>query len=97
MWRARLRSRAPSPRRWRVILRGLVLDLLEVDFLGSVGVRILLEAQERIGDDNRFAVVAEGPAAGRILRLLAMDELLSVHETVVQALRWVTAGQPGGG
>ncbi len=71
--------------------RGLVLDLLEVDFLGSVGVRILLEAQERVGDDDRFAVVAQSPAAGRILRLLSVDELLSVHETVVQALRWVTA------
>jgi anti-sigma B factor antagonist len=71
--------------------RGLVLDLLKVDFLGSVGVRILLEAQERVGDDDHFAVVARSPAAGRILQLLSVDELLSVHETVGQALSWVTA------
>ena len=71
--------------------QGLVLDLREVDFLGSVGVRILLEAQERVGDEDRFAVVARRPAAGRILQLLSLDELISVHETVGQALSRVTA------
>jgi anti-sigma B factor antagonist len=72
--------------------QGLVLNLLEVDFLGSVGVRVLLEAQERVGDDDRFAVVARSPAAGRILQLLSLGELFSVHETVSEALSWVTAG-----
>ncbi len=71
--------------------RGVVLDLLEVDFFGSVGVPILLEAQARVGDHDRFAVVARSPAAGRILQLLSIDELLSVHETVGQALSWVSA------
>jgi anti-anti-sigma factor len=72
--------------------QGLVVDLLEVEFLGSVGVRVLLEAQEKLGDDYRFAVVARSPAAGRILHLLAFDELISVHETVNEALSWLTAG-----
>jgi anti-sigma B factor antagonist len=70
--------------------QGLVLDLLEVEFLGSIGVRVLLEAQEKVGAD-RFAVVARSPAAGRILQLLALDALISVHETVNEALSWVTA------
>jgi anti-sigma B factor antagonist len=70
---------------------GLVLDLLEVEFLGSVGVRVLLEAQRKVGDDDRFAVVARSPAAGRILQLLALDELLSVHSTVDEALSWMSA------
>ncbi len=69
--------------------RALVLDLLEVHFLGSVGVQILLEAQRRIGDAARFAVVANDVAAGRIFQLLALDELLSVHKTVDDALREV--------
>ncbi|MDT5021661.1 MAG: anti-sigma factor antagonist [Mycobacterium sp.] len=69
---------------------GLVLNLLEVEFLGSVGVRVLLEAQGKIGDD-RFAVVARSPAAGRILQLLSLDELLSVHSTVDEALSWMAA------
>jgi anti-sigma B factor antagonist len=68
---------------------GLVLDLLKVDFLGSVGVRVLLEAQQKVGGDKRFAVVARPPAAGRILQLLRLDELLSVHETVHEALSWM--------
>jgi anti-sigma B factor antagonist len=68
--------------------QGLVLDLLEVEFLGSVGVRVLLEAQEKVGDE-RFAVVARSPAAGRILQLLALDELISMHETVNGALSWM--------
>jgi anti-anti-sigma factor len=70
---------------------GLVLDLLEVEFLGSVGVRVLLEAQGKIGDDDRFAVVARSPAAGRILQLLSLDEVLSVHSTVDEALSWMAA------
>jgi anti-sigma B factor antagonist len=70
--------------------RGLVLDLLEVEFFGSAGVRVLLEAQEKVGDDDRFAVVARSPAAGRILQLLSLDELLSVHETVADALGQVS-------
>ncbi|MDT5088446.1 MAG: anti-sigma factor antagonist [Mycobacterium sp.] len=69
---------------------GLVLNLLEVEFLGSVGVRVLLEAQGKIGD-GRFAVVARSPAAGRILQLLSLDELLSVHSTVDEALSWMAA------
>jgi anti-sigma B factor antagonist len=72
--------------------QGLVMDLLEVEFLGSVGVRVLLEAQEKIGDGKRFAVVTRRPAAGRILQLLRLDEVLSVHETVDEALSWVAEG-----
>lgn len=72
--------------------QALVLDLLEVKFFGSVGVRVLVEAQEKVGDGDRFAVVAHGSAAGRILQLVHLDELLSVHETVEDALSSVTAG-----
>lgn len=72
--------------------QALVLDLLEVEFFGSVGVRVLVEAQEKVGDGDRFAVVAHGSAASRILQLVHLDELLSVHETVEDALSSVTAG-----
>ena len=43
-------------------------------------------AWKTVGDDDRFAVVARNPAAGRILQLLSLDELLSVHSTVDEAL-----------
>ena len=69
--------------------QALVLDLHRVDFLGSGGVQILLEAQRRIGDAARFAVVANDFSAGRIFQLLSLEELLSVYETVEDALREV--------
>ena len=72
--------------------QALVLDLLRVRFSGSIGIRVLIEAQEKVGDHNRLAVVADGAAAGRMLQLLALDELLSVHQTVAEALSWVAAG-----
>jgi anti-sigma B factor antagonist len=70
--------------------QALVLDLCEAEFFGSVGVQVLLEAQQKIGDAASFAVVADPLAAGRIVQFLPLDELLSVHETVEDALSWVT-------
>jgi len=72
--------------------QALVLDLCQAEFFGSVGVQVLLEAQQKIGDDGAsFAVVADHLAAGRIVQLLSLDELISVHETVEDALSWVTS------
>jgi anti-sigma B factor antagonist len=71
--------------------QALVLDLSEAEFFGSVGVHVLLEAQQKVGDSAPFAVVAHRRAAGRIVQFLSLDDLLSVHETVEDALRWVCA------
>ena len=71
--------------------QALVLDLCEAEFFGSVGVQVLLEAQKKIGDGASFAVVADHFAAGRIVQLLSLDELISVHETVEDALSWVSS------
>ncbi len=73
----------------------LVMDLLGVQFLGSVGVSILVQAHRKVGNNAQFSVVAQGPMTGRILQLLDLDELFPVYETVDEALNALTARQRG--
>jgi anti-sigma B factor antagonist len=65
----------------------LIVDLIKVEFLASAGIAALVEAHELAGSTTGFAVVAEGPATSRPLRLLGLDELLSLHPTLDDALR----------
>ena len=69
--------------------RALVIDLSDVSFLGSVGISVLVEAQEKVGGGNRFAVVAGGSMIGRTGQILDLDETLSIHPTVTEALEAV--------
>ncbi|MGH3958497.1 STAS domain-containing protein [Mycobacterium sp.] len=73
----------------------LVIDLSEVRFLASVGLSILVAAREKIGEPGRFAVAAQGPLISRIIQLVNLDELLSLHETLEDALLAVTGSKPG--
>jgi anti-sigma B factor antagonist len=68
----------------------LVVDLTKVEFMASAGIAALVEAQEHASATTRFAVVAEGPATSRPLRLLGLDEFLSLHPTLDDALRGLT-------
>lgn len=63
----------------------LVIDLRGVEFLGSVGVSVLVEARERVDDDSRFAVVADRPVITRLVQMLRLDEVFALHETVAEA------------
>ena len=65
----------------------LVIDLLGVEFLGSIGVASLVAASVEFGDDRRFSVVANSPMTSRIIQLLGLDNVLSLQETIEQALR----------
>ena len=60
---------------------GVIADLREVTFLGSTGVRVLLEAQERIeAVGRRMRVVAgEGPAR-RLIELLGLESRLDLAD-----------------
>ncbi|BBZ32795.1 STAS domain-containing protein [Mycolicibacterium confluentis] len=64
----------------------LVLDLSEVDFLGSVGMTILVSAHEALGRSDRFAVVAEGPGTSRPLQLTKLDEIIPIFRTLSDAV-----------
>jgi anti-anti-sigma factor len=65
---------------------GLVVDLTEVDFLASVGMAILVAARQRLGDSIGFAVVADGPATSRPLKLTGLDQVLLLYPTLPDAL-----------
>jgi anti-sigma B factor antagonist len=57
----------------------LVLDLRDVQFIDSTGIRLLLQARahaERAG--AAFTVVAGPPAVMRVLRLVGLDDQLDV-------------------
>jgi anti-anti-sigma factor len=65
----------------------LIVDLLGVHFLGSIGVAILMTARDKFGDRGPFSVVAQGANTSRIIQLLALDNVVALHETIEEALR----------
>ena len=67
---------------------GLIVDLTEVEFLASVGMRVLVTAQEAADAISvRFGIVAEGASTSRPIRLLGIDAILSLYPTLDDALR----------
>jgi anti-anti-sigma factor len=66
---------------------GLIVDLSEVDFLGSAGMQVLMEARNQTGDNVRFAVVAEGAATSRPLKITGIADLIALHASLDAALQ----------
>jgi anti-sigma B factor antagonist len=67
--------------------RRLVVDLSGVSFLGSAGVAVLAAADHRQrGQGGDLRVVAATRATRRVLELTGLDEQLSVHATLADAL-----------
>ena len=68
----------------------LVIDLTDVTFLASVGMSVLVAAQEAADAMAvRFAVVADGVVTRRPIRLLGLDAVLALHPALDDALRAV--------
>jgi len=66
---------------------GLIVDLTRVDFLASVGMSVLVAAQEAANAMSlRFGIVAEGAATSRPIRLLGIDAVLTIYPTLSDAL-----------
>lgn len=68
----------------------LIVDLTEVPFLASMGITVLVSAHEQAAGTFRFGVVADGPATSRPLKMIGLDQVLSLYRTVddaVHALR----------
>ena len=74
------RLEAPGP-------RVLAIDLREVEYLDSTGVRWLVEAHERAGRAGRRLLVIHSPyeAVARVLSLCRLDDVLDLVEDAVQA------------
>lgn len=64
----------------------LVIDLSAVEFLGSVGLKILASTYEKVGKSTPFAVVARGPATRRPIHLTGLDKTFSMYPTLHEAL-----------
>ena len=59
--------------------RGVVVDLAAVDFLASAGMGVLVAARDELPAEIQFAVVADGPATSRPLKLVGIaDQFLSL-------------------
>lgn len=62
--------------------RGIVADLSALSFLGSTGVRVLLEARARAADAGRgFRLVQGRGPARRLIGLLGLEQGLDVVDT----------------
>ncbi|MCX4092712.1 STAS domain-containing protein [Nocardia sp. alder85J] len=64
----------------------LIIDLSQVSFLASAGMAALVAAHQRAGGSTRIAVVADGPATSRQLRMTNLDQVFAVHSTLAEAV-----------
>ncbi len=64
----------------------LVVDLTDVDFLGSAGMNALVAAHRTFTSLPRFAVVADGPATSRPLKLIGIDDIIDLYPNLDDAL-----------
>jgi anti-sigma B factor antagonist len=66
---------------------GLIVDLTQVNFLGSAGMQVLMEAHNQTdGTETRFAVVADGAATSRPLKITGITDLIDLFSTLDVAL-----------
>jgi anti-anti-sigma factor len=64
----------------------LVIDLSGVEFLGSVGLKILAATYEKLDTATQFGVVARGPATRRPIHLTGLDKTFPLYSTFDEAL-----------
>jgi anti-sigma B factor antagonist len=67
--------------------KALIVDLSEVTFLASVGLRLLVSTHEKVSKSGEFAVVASGPVTGRPIQLTQLDEVFAMYPTLDEALK----------
>lgn len=70
---------------------GLIVDLTYTDFLSSVGMAALVNAHDDVlPAGGRFAVVAEGSSTARPIKLVGLDQTISLYATIEDALQALT-------
>ncbi|OBF30259.1 anti-anti-sigma factor [Mycobacterium sp. ACS1612] len=60
---------------------GLIVDLLGLTFLASAGMQLLIEICDQITPGTRFAVVADGPATSRPMKITGVTDVIDVFST----------------
>ena len=68
----------------------VVVDMTAVEFLASAGMGVLIAAQDGLAPDTRFAVVADGPATSRPLKLVGVTDVVDLYATLDDALSALT-------
>lgn len=74
----------------------LIIDLSAVEFLGSVGLKILAATYEKLDKQTGFGVVARGPATRRPIHLTGLDKTFPLYPTLDDALTGVGDGKLNG-
>ncbi|WP_020107756.1 STAS domain-containing protein [Nocardia sp. 348MFTsu5.1] len=69
---------------------GLIIDLTSADFLSSAGMTVLIAAQEAIAPSGWFGVVADGPSTARPMRLVGLDQAMTIYTTLEAAIDAMT-------
>lgn len=67
----------------------LVVDLLDVQFLSSAGLAVLMRTADDLEGRSRFLIAADGPATARPMTLVGMADALEIFPTVEAALSTV--------
>ena len=68
----------------------VVVDMTAVEFLASAGMGVLIAAQDELAPAIRFAVVADGPATSRPLKLVGVTDVVDLYATLDEALTALT-------
>lgn len=69
----------------------VVVDMTGVEFLASAGMGVLIAAQDDLSPDVKLAVVADGPATSRPLKLVGVTDVVDLYATLDEALAALTS------
>ena len=64
----------------------LIVDMTQVDFLGSAGMQVLMATRNRLDHAVRFGVVADGPSTSRPLKITGIADYIEVFASLDVAL-----------
>ena len=70
----------------------LVIELSEVSFMASVGLRILAATHEKVSKSAQVAIVANNAATNKPIQLTGLDKIVSTYSTLDDALSAVGNG-----
>ena len=68
----------------------VVVDMTGVEFLASAGMGVLIAAQDELAP-VKLAVVADGPATSRPLKLVGVTDVVDLYATLDEALAALTS------
>jgi anti-sigma B factor antagonist len=66
--------------------RVLVIELSQVRFMASAGLRVLAAAHETASKSAQVAIVANNPATNRPIELTGLDKLMPLYPSLSDAL-----------